>query len=380
MPVVDGPLTTAPDSGELEARLEQHRGELTGYCYRMLGSPFEAEDAVQETFIRAWRGFDRFEGRVGAALLALPDRDQRLSRHDREQEAARAADGPRPRARAARPDRLKRCPSVVDRADARRLVVPEDADPAEVAVARETIRLAFVAALQHLPPRQRAVLILCEVLRWKAAEVAELLETSVASVNSALQRARATLESAEVSPEVSAEVEEPDAELLARYVEAFERYDMEALTSLIHEDAHQSMPPYELWLRGRDDILAWWVGPGAGCRGSRVIPTVAANGAPAFGQYKPNEAGDGYEPWALQVLEIVDGRIEGFTFFLDTETGLPALRPAARLRSGVALIRAARRRARGTRAGRAGRAMRSAGARDRNGAARRVACGPARRR
>jgi RNA polymerase sigma-70 factor, ECF subfamily len=161
-------------------------------------------------------------------------------------------------------------------------------------------------------------------LRWKAAEVAELLETSVASVNSALQRARATLEESDVSAaNTRSSLDEVDQELLARYVEAFQRYDMEALTALIHEDATQSMPPFDMWLSGRDDILRWWVGPGAGCRGSRVIPTVAANGAPAFGQYKPSESGDGYEPWALQVLELSEGRIVDFTFFLDTETVFP---------------------------------------------------------
>jgi RNA polymerase sigma-70 factor, ECF subfamily len=202
-------------------------------------------------------------------------------------------------------------------------VVP-DGDPAEVAVARETVKLAFVAALQHLPPRQRAVLILCEVLRWQATEVAELLDTSVASVNSALQRARATLEAADVTEaNTPASVDEADAELLARYVAAFEAYDMEALTSLIREDAVQSMPPYDLWLSGRDDIFAWWLGPGIGCRGSRVLPTLSANGAPAFGQYKPSETGQGYDPWALQVLEISDGRIAELTFFLDTETLFP---------------------------------------------------------
>jgi RNA polymerase sigma-70 factor (ECF subfamily) len=203
------------------------------------------------------------------------------------------------------------------------LVVP-DGDPAEVAAARETVRLAFVAALQHLPPRQRAVLILCEVLRWRASEVAELLDTTVASVNSALQRARATLEAMNVSvTETPASVEEADAELLARYVAAFQQYDMEALTSLIKEDAIQSMPPYDLWLQGRDDILAWWVGPGAGCRGSRVIPAPSANGAPTFGQYKPSETGRGYDPWALQVIEVTDGRIGELTFFLETETLFP---------------------------------------------------------
>ncbi|HET7856031.1 MAG TPA: RNA polymerase subunit sigma-70, partial [Gaiellaceae bacterium] len=201
-------------------------------------------------------------------------------------------------------------------------VVPEG-DPAAVTEARETIRLAFVAALQHLPPRQRAVLILCEVLRWKASEVAELLETSVASVNSALQRARATLEASNVSAdEESPSLDEGDEKLLARYVEAFEAYDMERLTALIQEDATQSMPPFDLWLRGRDDIFAWWYGPGIGCKGSRVIPAPAANGAPAFGQYKPSPDG-GYEPWALQVLEIEDGRIVEFTFFLDTDRVFP---------------------------------------------------------
>ncbi len=196
-------------------------------------------------------------------------------------------------------------------------------DPADALVQRESIRLAFVAALQHLPPRQRAVLILCEVLRWQASEVAELLETSVASVNSALQRARATLEAASVSADDPAPaLGEAERELLARFVEAFEAYDIERLTALIHEDATQSMPPYDLWLSGRDDIFTWWFGPGIGCKGSRVIPTVSANGSPAFGQYKPSPDG-GYEPWALIVLELSAGRIEELTFFLGTERLFP---------------------------------------------------------
>jgi RNA polymerase sigma-70 factor (ECF subfamily) len=205
-------------------------------------------------------------------------------------------------------------------------------DPAEVAVSRETIRLAFVAALQHLPPRQRAALILCEVLSWKASEVAELLGTSVASVSSALQRARATLEARGVNAlEAPSPLRDSDRDLLARYVEAFERYDMEALTALIHEDATQSMPPYDLWLRGRDDIFAWWVGPGAGCRGSRLIPAVAANGSPAFGQYKPSATGEGFDPWALQVLELAHGRVVELTFFLATEKLFPLFGLPARL-------------------------------------------------
>jgi RNA polymerase sigma-70 factor (ECF subfamily) len=198
-------------------------------------------------------------------------------------------------------------------------------DPAEQTMARETIRLAFVAALQHLPPRQRAVLILCEVLRWRATEVAELLETSVASVNSALQRARATLETSGVnSAEVAPEIQGDQRELLARYVEAFERYDIDALTSVIAEDARQSMPPFDLWLEGREDIFTWWWGPGIGCKGSRLLPAPNANGRAAFGQYKPSESGSGYDPWALQVVEFgTDGRVKELTFFLDTERVFP---------------------------------------------------------
>ncbi len=319
------PLTNTPAFGELE----EHRRALTAHCYRMLGSPFEAEDAVQDTLLRAWRSLDRFEGRSGVrswlyriatnvCLDMLQGRKRRAQPMDLG--PARSPDGPIG-------GMLPEVTWVEPVPDG---LVVADGDPAEVAVARETVRLAFVAALQRLPPRQRAALILCEVLHWKAAEVAELLDTSVASINSALQRARATLETgAAGAPDPPASLDAPDRELLARYVDAFERYDMEALTSLIREDATQSMPPYELWLSGRGDILSWWVGQGAGCRGSRVVPAGVANGAPAFGQYKPSETGEGYEPWALQVLEIRQGRIVEFTFFLSTETifplfGLPA--------------------------------------------------------
>jgi RNA polymerase sigma-70 factor, ECF subfamily len=316
---LEGAATTVPAFGELE----QHRRELTAYCYRMLGSPFEAEDAVQETLLRAWRSADRFEGRaaVRSWLYRIATNvclDQLKSRERR----ARPMDlGP-----AGEPvvENLNALPEVT-------WIEPLPADPADVVESRETIRLAFVAALQHLPPRQRAVLILCEVLRWQASEVAELLETSVASVNSALQRARATLETRDLS--AGKELEEPERELLDRYVMAFERYDMEALTSLIHEDATQSMPPYDLWLSGRDDIFTWWWGPGIGCKGSRVIPAGLANGSPAFGQYKPSESGSGYDPWALQVVEVAHGRIAELTFFLDTECVFPLFGLPARLES-----------------------------------------------
>ena len=319
----ESPTWTKPAAAELEQRLEEHRVELTAYCYRMLGSAFEAEDAVQETFIRAWRGYDRFEGRAelrswlyriatNVCLDLLAGRNRR----------ARPMDlGPAREPEVANLRTLSEVTWIEPIPEGR--VVPEG-DPAEVAVGRETVRLAFVAALQQLPPRQRAVLILCEVLRWKAAEVAELLDTTVASVNSALQRARATLDDADAeSLGASDELDEEDSALLERYVEAFERYDMEALTALIHEDATQSMPPYDLWLRGRDDILAWWFGPGATCRNSRVVPTLAANGSPAFGQYRPRPDGEGYEPWALMVLETSGGRIVELTFFLDTERLFP---------------------------------------------------------
>ena len=210
------------------------------------------------------------------------------------------------------------------------LVAPER-DPAEVAVEHESIRLALVAALQHLPPRQRAALILREVLRWEASEVAELLDTSVASVNSALQRARATLAKSNVSADDRpSPLSDADRAMLERYVAAFERYDVSALTSLIREDATQSMPPYDMWLSGRDDILAWWFGPGIGCQGSRVIPTISANGMPTYGQYKPSPQG-GHEPWALQVLELSDGRIAEFTFFLDTARLFPLFNLPPRL-------------------------------------------------
>jgi RNA polymerase sigma-70 factor (ECF subfamily) len=291
----------------------------------MLASPFEAEDAVQETMIRAWRSFERFEGR--SALRSWMYRiatnvcfDMLNGRNRR----ARPMDlGGAGAPEAANLNTLAEVtwiePIPTDASAA------AEADPAELAVARETMRLAFVAALQHLPPRQRAALILCEVLRWKASEAAELLDTSVASINSALQRARATIESSGISStDASPAIDDSQKELLARYVEAFEAYDMDALALLIREDAIQSMPPYDLWLTGIEDILAWWIGPGIACQGSRVLPAPMANGSVAFGQYKPSESGSGFDPWALQVLEFDDqGKIVEFTFFLSTERLFP---------------------------------------------------------
>jgi RNA polymerase sigma-70 factor (ECF subfamily) len=314
--------TSAPIADRAFGDLEHHRRELTAYCYRMLGSPFEAEDAVQETLLRGWRALERFEGRASLrSWLYRIATNVCLDMLDSRERRARPMDlGPARSPHGPIGEILPEVTWIEPVPDGR--VVAED-DPAAVAESRETIRLAFVAALQHLPPRQRAVLILCEVLHWKASEVAELLDTSIAAVNSALQRARATLDAADTADAGRGRLSEHDRELLARYVDAFQRYDMDALTALIHEDATQSMPPYELWLRGREDILGWWVGPGAACRGSRVLPTLTANGSPAFGQYKPSETGSGYDPWALQVLEVAGGRVVEFTFFLSTETIFP---------------------------------------------------------
>ena len=289
----------------------------------MLGSAFEAEDAVQETLVRAWRGLDRFEGRASlrswlyriatnVCLDALNGRNRR----------ARPMDlGPAHPSSAPVGGTLPETTWIQPIPDDS--VLPAHADPADLAVSRDTVRLAFIAALQHLPPQQRAVLILREVLSWRAAEVAHLLGTSVPSVNSALQRARATLAARDLEPiEPQGPMDEGDRELLARYLDAFERYDMDQLTSLLHEDATQSMPPYEMWLRGREDILGWWIGAGAGCRGSRLLPT-RANGRPAFAQYRPSGPNGAFEPWSLQVLEVVDGKITELTFFLDTERLFP---------------------------------------------------------
>lgn len=315
-------------SGDLEQRLENHRRELTAYSYRMLGSGFEAEDAVQEAMVRAWRSFDRFEGRstlrswlyritTNVCLDMLKGRERRARPMDFS--LMRSAEGPLG-------DPLPEATWLQPYPDDR--LTPPVSDPAETAVLRESVQLAFLAVLQHLPPRQRAVLILREVLQWTAAEVADLLDTTVASVNSALQRARSTLlEHRSPWSEGSTGVEwgttKDDAQqvLLERYVDAFERYDMDSLVSLLHEDATLSMPPYDLWMRGRTEIVGWMLGTGAGCRGSRLIPA-QANGSPAFAQYRKSSDG-GYDPWSLQVIEILDGQVIGINAFLDTATLFP---------------------------------------------------------
>jgi RNA polymerase sigma-70 factor (ECF subfamily) len=308
--------TFTPD--QLEQALEAHRRELTGYCYRMLGGGSEAEDAVQETLTRAWRSVGGFEGRSSLRSWLY-----RIAHHV-------CIDMHRSPQRRARPMTLG--PSLVASeatlgpllgderwvmpiADQR--VIPTEGDPADLVAARESIRLAFVAALQHLPARQRSVLILCEVLRWQATEVAELLDTSVASVNSALQRARVTL--ADVHDTVNdgaldTTLDPAHQALLAKYVDAFERYDIPALVQLLRDDVVLSMPPYDMWFRGADQLATWFLGQGSGCRGSRLVP-VAVNGTAGFGSYRCVAPGR-WEPFAIQVIEVADGTIVGHHNFL----------------------------------------------------------------
>src|SRR3954447_3134048 len=278
--------TTADRSPALDHELESHRRELTGYCYRMLGSGFEAEDAVQETFVRAWRNYDRFEGRSSLrSWLYKIATNVCLDMLQGPQRRARAMDmGPAATAESTLGAPLTESAWVLPIADAAAL--PDEGDPAELAAQREALRLAFVAALQHLPPRQRAVLILREVLRWQASECAELLGMTVASVNSALQRARATIDQLDLDASGPAVLQGDEQELLSKYVDCFERYDIESLVALIADDAEFSMPPFELWLHGTADIAKWYAGQGAGCEDSRMIAT-RANGSPAFAQYKP---------------------------------------------------------------------------------------------
>jgi RNA polymerase sigma-70 factor (ECF subfamily) len=310
--------TADPDLGHL---LDAHRTDLVGYCYRMLASPFEAEDAVQETMLRAWKAYDKFEGR--AAMRTWLHRiatNVCLDMLRSKQHRARPMDlGP---AREPIEANLRTLPEVTWIEPIPDTLVASDPDPEQSAMVKESVRLAFVAALQHLPAKQRAALILCEVMSWKAAEVAELLEMSVASVNSALQRARATLKTGDLDEGRASIIDDDKRDMLKRYVEAFERYDINLLTKVIREDAKQSMPPFDLWLQGREDMFRWWFGAGIGCQGSRVIAAGTANGSPAFGQYKPSASG-GHEPWALQVVELTPSGIGEITFFLDTAKLFP---------------------------------------------------------
>ena len=317
--------TAELDEADVGALLEEYRSELTGYCYRLLGGAFEADDAVQETLLRAWRSYGRFEGRSSLrswlyriATNVCFDHLGSSKRRERPMGLGAPQTAELENFGTVLPEDRWVEPVADD------AVLPRDGDPADVAVGHESIRLAFVAALQHLPPKQRAVLVLREVLRWSAVEVATLLDTSVASVNSALQRARATLGTKAPTIENTGKTpaDNIDQELLARYLDAFERYDMDTLVGLLHEDAVLNMPPYTLWVQGPHEIVRWLTGPGKDCRGSRCVP-VRANGSMAIGQYRIDPAG-GWAPWGLVVLEDDgDGRVTGITTFLDTSTWFP---------------------------------------------------------
>jgi RNA polymerase sigma-70 factor, ECF subfamily len=304
--------------------LEEHRPALTGHCYRMLGSVLDAEDAVQEAMLRAWKARDgyreqasiktwlyRIATNVCLDALSASKRDARI----------RPVDGtPLPGVVRDGMDlaKLPRERWVEPIPDAMALPADASTDPEERAIPRESIRLAFVAALQYLPPRQRAVLLLTQVLNWSAAETAEALEMSVAAVNSALQRARATLDTrnpAVVPRALSAE----QSELVAKYVAAFEAYDVKTLTTLLHDEATLSMPPYDLWIQGHDSIERWMTTYGSGCKGSRLVPVDACGGTPTFAHYRDG----GRTPWALLMLEVSADRITSVTNFLDVEPLFP---------------------------------------------------------
>jgi RNA polymerase sigma-70 factor, ECF subfamily len=332
-----------PPSAQAEVspdKLEEYRQELTGYCYRMLGSGFEADDAVQETMLRAWRAADAFEGRssVRSWLYRIATNICLDMLRGRQRRALPIDLGPSsPPVQALLGDWQPEEQWVSPIADSR--VLPSHGDPAEIAALRESVRLAFITALQHLPARQRAALILCEVLKMPAAEAAGIMGTSVPAVNSALQRARATLAELPDAGGLSGAGGLPGArgpeavaaaqgDLLNRYVDAFQRYDMTALVKLLHDDATMCMPPWALWLTGSADIIGWMTQPAPSlCAGSVLVPVGSVNGVQAWGQYKPDPAG-GLTPWALQVHEISGDRFSRLTFFIETgrlfpEFGLP---------------------------------------------------------
>ncbi|MBX3232127.1 MAG: sigma-70 family RNA polymerase sigma factor [Labilithrix sp.] len=312
-------MAAAAGAASAATRLEEHRVALTGHCYRMLGSAAEADDAVQETMVRAWKSLDRFEERAAVKtwLYRIATNVCLDALAAAKKSRVRPIDGPA----GTTEDELvayERTHWLEPIPDAK--AIPSDADPSEAAVLKESIRLAFVAALQHLPPRQRAALLLTEVLGWSAAEVADALEMTVAAVNSGLQRARATLATKDVAAHTPLTAKQE--ELVDRYVAAFATYDVDGLVSLLRDDARFCMPPYSLWLQGRAPVRAWLLGRGSGCRGSKVVRTTGACGHPAFAHYRVNPDG-GFKAFSLTVLELDESSITGWTSFLDVETLFP---------------------------------------------------------
>ena len=318
-------MTALPAAAELDGFLAEHRRELTGYCYRMLGSAFDAEDAVQEVLVRAWRSLGSFEGRASVRTwLHRIATNVCFDMLDGRRRRALPSDLGAP---GSPHDPFRPAPGdawVQPMAD--RLVLDPATDPAEAVAQRESIRLAFVAALQWLPPRQRAVLILRDVLRWSAAEVADLLDVSVAAANGLLRRARVALRTADDGEPAPGPLRPEDRQLLDRYVRAFERYDVDALVALLHEEVVLTMPPQSLWLTGRSDLRAWWLGEGRRCEGSRLVPH-AINGTLGFAQYtRAPGPGGARVALALQVPTVADGVVRRLDVFTD-----PALFPALAL-------------------------------------------------
>ncbi|WP_024800818.1 sigma-70 family RNA polymerase sigma factor [Nocardia sp. BMG51109] len=323
-------------SREVLDQFEGYRRELCAYAYRMLGSSFEAEDAVQDAFTRAWKAYDTFEGRSSLrswlykittnVCLDMLDGPQRRAR-PMDLSGPSSPDTPLP---PPQPDYVwvEPIPNAL----------AFGADPAEHATAKDSLRLAFVAAVQHLPATQRAILIMREVLRFSANETADMLLMSPASVNSALQRARATM--AKVQPAEAGSYDESDEQqrkLVDGFVRAFEAYDMDSLTALLKQDVELSMPPFELWISGPANVARFMLTTGQQCRGSKLVPLAGANGLPAFGHYKPTEEPGVYTPWSITVLEFEGDQISGLNFFLDTERLFPlfGLAPELRVEEGA---------------------------------------------
>ena len=307
------------------------RRELLAHCYRMLGSVHDAEDLVQETYLRAWKSYDRFEGRSSlrtwlyriATRVCLTALESRGTRPMPTGLGAPGSDAGDELVQQGEVPWLEPVPDA--------LVGSEQADPAAIVTSRESIRLALIAALQHLPPRQRAVLVLRDVLQWRAAEVAEALDTTTTAVNSILQRARAQLD--EVTPRQDEVVEPSDAaqrELLDRYVSAFERKDIAAIVALFTKDAVWEMPPFTGWYQGAENIgrLIDLQCPAKGPGDMRLVPT-SANGQPAFGLYLRD--GEVYRPFNLPVLTLSENGVEHVASFFDTglfaKFGLPEVLP-----------------------------------------------------
>ena len=314
-------MTTTAVADDFLALAQPYRRELFAHCYRMLGSVHDAEDVLQEALVRAWRGYDRFEGRSSlrtwlhrivttTCLTALEGRSRRPT--------PAGLDG----ASADPDDPLRTDPEIawLEPVPDSAVDLSPGADPAATVTARATVRLAFVAALQHLPARQRAVLLLREVLQWRASEVADLLDTSVAGVNSALQRARAQL--AAVTPsedDAVAPLTARQQELLDSYVAAFEVKDVSGIVSLLAADVQWEMPPHRAWYRGRAHVARHLDVRCPGGPGDLRLLPVAANGQPGFALYLRDRSGGGdgvFRPFALQVLTLGPDEITHVATFL----------------------------------------------------------------